>query len=334
MIFVKHLLLVAFISFPFVSIAQRNKQTENKVFNHLDIALTAGTTGLGIELATPLGRMLQLRTGYSFMPEFSPIMTFDIQVGSDPTISQQKFKKLASILEKFTGYEINESIDMKGDPNFHNWSVLVDLFPFKNNKRWHFTAGFYLGSSTIAEAYNTTEDMPSLMAVDIYNNIYDFFIEDRYWDTPIYNDFYLDPNVADIAKEKLQNYGRMGMNMGNYFRDIKDENGNTIHHKGDAYIMTPDENGMVKAKMKVNMFKPYVGFGYGGNLIKNNNNIRISFNCGIMMWGGAPKILTHDGIDLINDVKGTRGKVGCYVDVLEHLKIYPVLNLHLAYRLL
>ena len=48
MIFVKHLLLVAFISFPFVSIAQRNKQTENKVFNHLDIALTAGTTGLGM----------------------------------------------------------------------------------------------------------------------------------------------------------------------------------------------------------------------------------------------------------------------------------------------
>ena len=50
-------------------------------------------------------------------------------------------------------------------------NLLVDVFPFKNNKHWHFTAGFYWGNSTIGKAYNTTEDMPSLVAVGIYNNM-------------------------------------------------------------------------------------------------------------------------------------------------------------------
>lgn len=329
----RHLLFVSCVLASSVAFAQNSKFTENKYFNHLDIALTAGSSGLGFELASPIGNMVQLRTGFSFIPEISPTMSFDIQVGDDPTTSQSKFNKMSSALEKIIGHDIDDQIDMKGDPNFYNWSLLVDVFPFKNNKNWHFTAGFYLGSSTIAESYNTTEDMPSLLAVDIYNNLYDFFVQEKYWDEPIYGDVFIDPGVGDNMKAKLESYGRMGMNMGKYSRDITDANGNVIHKKGDTYVMTPDENSMVRAKMKVNMFKPYIGFGYGGRLIKNYDRAHISFDCGIMMWGGTPSLITHDGTDLIKDVENVRGKVGDYVDVISHLKIYPVLNLRLSYRL-
>jgi hypothetical protein len=222
---------------------------------------------------------------------------------------------------------------MIGDPNFYNWSLLVDVRPFKNNKHWHFTAGFYLGPSTIAHAYNTTEDMPSLLAVGVYNRFYDYFAQERYLDEPLYGDMFMDPEMGDVLKGKLESFGRMGMELGTYRRDIVNEKGEVVHKKGDKYIMTPDENSMVKAELKTNMFKPYVGFGYGGRLIKNNDRAHISFDCGIMIWGGAPSLLTHDGTDLIHDVENVRGNVGDYVDILEHLKIFPTLNLRLSYRL-
>ena len=331
--FAKNVILATLMAASISSFAQDKKYTDNKYFNHLDIALTAGSSGIGIELASPIGNMVQLRTGFSYMPEFRPTMNFGIKIGDSPEENKSKFEQMSSVLEKFIGHKVNNSIDMIGDPNFYNWSLLVDVRPFKNNKHWHFTAGFYLGSSTIAHAYNTTEDMPSLLAVGVYNRFYDYFTQERYWDEPIYGDVFMDPDMGDAVKGKLEGYGRMGMELGTYRRDIYDQEGNLIHKKGDKYIMTPDENSMVKAELKANMFKPYVGFGYGGRLIKNNDRAHISFDCGIMMWGGAPSLITHDGTDLIYDVENVKGNVGDYVDVIEHLKIFPVLNLRLSYRL-
>lgn len=43
--------------------------------------------------------------------------------------------------------------------------------------------------------------------------------------------------------------------------------------------------------MKVNSFRPYLGFGYGGRLFKKKDDFRISFDAGVMFWGGTPQIL-------------------------------------------
>ena len=331
---IRCVLALAFLFSAVTVFAQQEKKiTENKIFNHMDVALTLGTTGIGFELASPVTDWVQLRTGFSFIPKFSPTINFDIQVGDDPATSQSKFEQMSTILEGMLGNEVNNSIDMKGVPNFNNWTFLVDVFPFKSNRHWHFTAGFYLGSSTVANAYNTTEDMPSLIAVDMYNTMYDYFINETYWDEPIYGDMFIDPEVGDALRDKLSSYGRMGVNMGVYNKDIYDENGQIIHHKGDKYLMTPDENSMVKARVVVNKFKPYVGFGYGGLLIKNNDRAKISFDCGVMMWGGTPSLITHDGTDLIKDIDNVPGKVGDYANTISGLKIFPVLNLRLSYRL-
>ena len=240
-------------------------------------------------------------------------MNFGVQVGDNPAESDSKFQRLSGLLEGLTGYQVDNQIDMIGVPTFNNFKLLVDVFPLKDNKQWHVTAGFYIGPSKIAKAYNTTEDMPSLMAVGIYNNMYDRIKAGE----ALFEDTYLPYEM----EEKVLNYGRMGIHVGDYSHDIFDANGQLLHTKGEPYMMEPDGNAMAKASVKVNSFKPYLGIGYGGRLFKNNDNYHIAVDCGLLFWGGTPSIITHDGTDLAKDVENITGKVGDYVDLLKGFKV-------------
>lgn len=327
--------------------AQTSESQEKGFFKHLDASLTMGTTGLGLDVASPMGEYAQLRAGFSFMPHIHYTMSFGVQVGDDPAKSESKFQKLSGYLKQVTGYDVDNSIDMIGVPTFYNFNLLVDIFPFKNNKHWHFTAGFYWGNSQIGKAYNMTEDMTSLMAVGIYNTIYDKIKNGD----PLYEDesrqIYTDNPLIEQA---ILRYGRMGIAVGTYTHDIYgvfprteyDDEGNklheageygVIHHKGDPYMMEPGQDGMAKAWVTANSFKPYVGFGYGGRLIKGNDKLKVSFDCGLMFWGGTPSIVTHDGTDLANDVENIKGKVGDYVDLIKGVKAFPVLNVRFTHTI-
>ena len=291
---------------------------EHNIFQHLDASLTLGTTGIGFDVSSPIGDYVNLRAGFDFMPHFHHNMTFLIEVGDDPSQSASKFARLSGLLEGLTGYKVDNGIDMVGEPTFCNFKLLVDVFPFKNNKKWHVTAGFYYGPSKIAKAYNTTEDMPSLMAVGIYNNLYDKIAAGE----PIFEDTFLPYEM----EEKVLNYGRMGVRVGKYSHDIYDDKGQLIHEKGKTYMMEPDENGMAKASVKVNSFKPYLGIGYGGRLIKKSDKYHVAVDCGLLFWGGTPSIITHDGTDMAKDVENILYRVGDYVDLVKGFKVYPVLN--------
>lgn len=295
---------------------------EHNIFQHLDASVTLGTTGIGIDVASPIGEYVQLRAGFEFMPHIHYKMSFGVEVGDNPSQSASKFERLSAELENLTGYKVDKKVDMIGVPTFYNFKLLVDVFPFKKNKHWHFTTGFYWGNSQMAKAYNTTEDMPSLMAVGIYNKMYEkainmepFFVVD------------VDGNVVSITddlwyqqllQKKFTEYGRMGVRLGNRISD------------GSPYVIEPDENSMVKAKVLVNSFKPYLGFGYGGRLFKNDDRYKISFDCGALFWGGTPSIITHDGTDLAKDVENLRWTVGDYVNFIKGVKVYPVLNVRVT----
>jgi len=324
------------------SLTGRAQTTQKNLFNHLEVGFTIGTTGLGFDFAMPVGNYVRLRTGMSFMPHLEVPMTFGIQVGDDPSTSSSKFSRLSSMLESFTGEPVEDHVDMIGKPKPWNWNVLVDVYPLKNNKHWRVTAGFFLGTSNVAEAFNKTESMPALMAVDIYNNLYDKLHGVSRKDLPLvklfdfgegYEQLYTDPEVLLFLQQKLDAAGRMGMHLGTYSHDIVDQEGNVIHKKGEDYVMEPDENHMVKAEMKVNPFKPYFGLGYDGRLVKGNDKLHISVDAGIMLWGGKPSLITHDGTDLINDVEGVKGKVGDYIDFMSGLTLYPVANVRFSYTI-
>lgn len=318
----KIILLLVVICSGLMSSAQTSESQENGFFKHLDASLTVGSTGLGFDLASPMGEYAQLRAGFSFMPHIHYKMNFEVQVGDDASKSKSKFQTLSGLLKDMTGYQVDNSVDMIGVPTYYNFNLLVDVFPFKNNKHWHFTAGFYWGNSMIGKAYNTTEDMPSLVAVGIYNNMYDKAINYEPFVTINYNGNPIaitdNPEYQDMLYEKFREYGRMGVWIGNHVSD------------GSPYIVEPDENSMVKAEVRVNTFKPYLGFGYGGRLIKGDDRYKISFDCGAMFWGGTPSILTHDGTDLAKDVEGVKWKVGDYVRLIKGVKAFPVLTVRIT----
>jgi hypothetical protein len=316
---------------------------EHNIFQHLDVSVSAGTTGIGIDVASPIGDYVQLRAGYDFMPRFTKNMKFDVMLGDQPARQydsngnriETQFDRLAEMLYDYTGYEVEDHIDMEGTPTMNNFKLLVDVFPFKNNKHWHFTAGFYWGPSQFAEAVNTTEAMTSLLSLGMYNQMYaktegkdpdkDLVELARMPDPNDPDEPYVYYMTADMIRQ-FQSYGRMGFSLGEYAHDVYDKNGNLIHSAGDKYVMEPDDNGMVHVKAKSNAFKPYLGFGYGGRLLKNRDDWKVSFDAGVWFWGGTADLYVHDGTNLTKDVKNIKGQVGDYVDIFKAFKVYPCLS--------
>ncbi|MBP5340418.1 MAG: hypothetical protein J6Z14_14145 [Prevotella sp.] len=345
---------------------------------NLDLSVKAGTPGYGLELSAPMANWLKVRTGFSYLPSFEVPMHFDVMVGDDPKTSHSKFTKLSGLLEGFTGQKVKDEVEMIGKPtNFWNWNLLVDFYPLKNNKHWHVSAGFYLGHSKIAKAYNATESMGALMAVNAYNKMYDKLINDqinavpellyevKIIDLSVLGPEYAssnDPEMLERLQSKFKEVGRMGVNVGNYNHDvyytedvyvglpndegdIYDADGNLInpiiahkagdlmHKAGTPYMLEPDNDGMVKVDMRVNAFKPYLGFGYEGRLLKGDDRWKVGFDAGVMFWGGTPSVITHDGVNLTKDIDGIGGKVGSYIDFISGLKVFPMFSVSITRRL-
>lgn len=328
----------------------------NPLFRHVDVGITAGTLGVGLEVAAPLTNFMDVRTGFTYMPHFEAKMDFGIDVyNQDGTPNVSRRQKMLDMMKQVTGTEVDNEVDMIGEPRFNNFKFLLDIKPFRN-KNWSFTAGFYIGGRNIAKAYNTTEDMPSLFAVSMFNHVWEVYKNSEPW--YVLNDVtvYVWPEIG----ERLNNMGEMGIHVGNYTHDVlysenvynveyevidgvayepgtrivhaANDPNDPLHRAGDPYLMQPDEASMAKARIRVNSFRPYLGFGYGGRLSKRSDNYWVHLECGALFWGGTPQIITHDGTDLSKDVENISGKVGRYVDFFSAFKVFPVLNFRISRR--
>lgn len=351
-------------------------------FKTLEVAVSGGTSGIGIDFASKINPTLQLRAGFSVMPHLVVPLNFDL--GSDvPGLKSSKIDEVCAMFYDFTGYKIDRTVQMDGIATYHNFKLIVDLFPFKN-KKWHVSAGFYWGNSKVGYAENATRSATSLVSVGMYNalydkfkdtdfaalantmlpgytggipnveysgNLYDKMIASRdswaeFWDTgnpdalvtwgningvpSTVPEDYTDEQVKAYATkiemvelvdklDKMKKYGHLGARLG------EDDN-------GKAYILYPDEEAMVKVRAFANAFKPYVGFGYGGT-IDREKRMSLSFDCGVLFWGGSPNVITHDGTSLKYQIHNIPGKVGDLVDIAGKFSVWPILDLRLAYRL-
>ena len=332
--------------------------------NHLDLSVTGGTIGIGFDLAMPIKDQWQVRAGASFMPKFEKRMQFGIEVGDyDPSLSAEqnaersatRFNKLANALGNLAGENISKDVNLVGVPSLNNFKLLVDYFPFKENRHWHVTVGFFWGKATIAEAYNKEADMTSLMAITIYNTMRRSAMAEK----PLINYNGLAVSLPPAFTADIVEYGDMSMVIGEYSHDVyaqqdilwdyteydpitgdelhkegdvRYNKGDLIHKAGDPYHMLPNEENMVKVTAKTNSFRPYVGIGYDTPLTKDKRT-SISFDAGIMFWGGTPEIKTHDGTNILNDLQNLRGTFADRVNSVSNYKVFPVLNLRLTRRL-
>lgn len=294
---------------------------DNNVFNTIEIGANIGTTGLGLELASPMTDWAKLRVGFDWMPPFKIPMSFSMDSYTDGQISDERFDKIQKTMYEMTGMTIDKDVDMESKPTMTTLRVLVDVYPFKNNRHWHFTAGFFYGGNSVGKSLNKMSEMPSLLALNMYDRMYtnitaDDFI-DKIIDEPIFNDIYLDPEIAMEMQEQFLSMGKLGVHVGDY----KD---------GTPYMMMPDKDGTVSAKAIVNRFRPYVGFGYDGALT-SDGKWQVSFDAGVQFWGGTPKVTTHDDT-VLNDLENLRGKVGDYMDLMKAIPVYPTVDFRISYR--
>lgn len=287
------------------------------VFRHLDAGLSLGTGGIGVDLSTNLTRYGRLRLGVDWIPPFTVPMSFSIQSYTDGAINEGNFAKLQKYMKSMTGIDVDDKVDMHGKPSMMQLKFLADFYPVPE-LGLRVTAGFFVGKKRVAKAQNTIWEMPSLLAVNLYNRFYDYFMETDFMETPVFSDFYLDPFVVDEIREDLERSGYLGIHVG----DFKD---------GTPYILHPDSDGMVKANMFVNAFRPYVGIGYTTPFTGNKRFI-FDVDLGMLMWGGSPRIRTHEGVNLTHDVVDIKGRVGSYVRLARQFKVYPMLNFRLSFR--
>ena len=361
--------MVAAVSTSAQSLLPKTQYQAMRPFGFFDVTASAGSSGIGIDVSTPVCNFLKVRAGFAIMPHIDLSTHYHVQVGADyltPEEQASKFQRLAGYLEEFTGYKVDEAVSMERYPTYYNGRLILDVHPFRN-KNWYLSAGLYYGNEDIAKAYNSTDEMATLVAMGIYNKLYDqisaseiltnpdYFLDnsvadmlssipllarfgfDVSPDDPTLGSIYLDPDTRGKqlhdAFQRISDNGRMGIRVGNYARDVVDADGNVIHKQGDPYMMEPDATSMVKGWVKANRLKPYVGFGYSGALKKGDDRWRLGFDCGVLFWGGTPRIMTHDGIDMATDLTDIMGSVKTTVDMVKMLKVLPIGDLRLTYRL-
>lgn len=306
------------------------KMNRHGVFNTIEIAANIGTTGLGLEVASPMTEWAKLRVGFDCMPQFTVPMSFEMQNYVDGKVND-KFDRIQDMMRRLSGMEIDQKVSMESKPTMTTFRLLVDVYPFRNNRHWHFTAGFFVGGNSIGKTINTITEMPSLLGLNMYDRLYagvtsEEFL-DKVYDDPhflydltglqAFDNTYLNPEVAEELQQKMLSFGRLGVHVGD-------------HKDGTPYMMLPDKDGTVSAKAKVNRFRPYLGFGYGGAL-SPDGKWQAAFDAGVQFWGGAPKVTTHDGT-VLNDLVDIRGKVGTYMGLMKAIPVYPTIDFRISYR--
>lgn len=351
------------------------KQTfeKNGILNHIDVGFTAGTTGLGFDIATPLTDWIRLRTGGVFRINSHKKATLDVEVAEGLTQEEQnsRFEKLSTIVESFMSTTPAQTVEMEGTMKMNNFKFLIDIFPFKNNRHWHATVGFFYGNSTLVNGYNTDVSANTLSAISTYNRMYSSALNGHFIDLSS-----LGITIGEQIENKIVNklcswgeitdadgntaYSAYGLSipMGTYAHDITaaqdiyNSNGDLIYHKGDVIHksgetvrVTPDEDDMIRYREHVNRFKPYFGIGYETSISKDKRS-SIAFDAGICCWGGKPKIdinvpvgvdadgkNTYQTVDLVRDVDNVPGKLGEQVKTAKKYWACPELSVKISHRL-
>lgn len=331
-------------------------QAKFDFFNHMDLGVSIGVTGIGANVAMPVGDYVRVRTGFTYMPRFQMKSNFAVETSS-LNVDRNMMRRMKDVMKNFTGVEPQENVDAIMQPTFEDFSFLVGLFPFRNNKHWNVTLGFFAGPSRIGKAVNSESGYPTLVAVNTYNTMYGKAVRgEELFVNPFDESGKQGTENATLPQEllnKMVETGMMGMPMG-CFSD------------GDKAMMIPDANYVAKAEMKVNKFRPYLGLGYTAALSRDGR-YSISVDAGIMLWGGHPSVYVDNvyklksidedeiyyyydtvwqrkedndyeyvsslRIDITRDVQDVKWKVGDMVRIVNHFKCFPMFSISFSRRL-
>lgn len=97
------------------------------------------------------------------------------------------------------------------------------------------------------------------------------------------------------------------------------------------YIVGFDKDGIAKATIKTNAFRPYVGIGFGRSVPRGR--IGVNGDLGVMFWGKPKLYEKQTG----NDLEVTKSDLGSdsnkYFDIMSKIAVWPVLTVRVAGRI-
>ena len=288
--------------------------SKGNTFKHLEVSVTLGTTGLGIDLAAPICDFLQVRLGYDYMLPFKRKFEMPLAGGGEAARQYDeagnrkvtKFNEIADYIYQNSGYDMDDYLQMDAKLTMNNLKLLFDIYPLDFNKHLHVTAGVYFGPQQFAKAEKGAGADVTLSYMASYNNAYE----------------------QAAADDPIKKYGRLDLYPGDYDHDFVRKG--VMYKKGSPYLTQPADDGSVRIQAKSWSVKPYLGIGYTGRLIKSRDDWKVSAALGVMIWGGTPLQQTHDGTDLSTEVCNIKGTMGHSIALVEALKIYPVLSVRFA----
>jgi len=127
------------IALALFSLSAQAQETEYGLFDHLGVGISAGTDGLGFDLAAPITDWVAVRAGMS-ITSFIKYKKNDVKIDSKSST-------------------IKDKVDVEGKLNTNDFKVLFDFYPAKSSS-FHLTAGAFLGSKKAVKIY-TTEPLVS-----------------------------------------------------------------------------------------------------------------------------------------------------------------------------
>lgn len=110
------------------------------IFNHLGINLNAGTTGIGVEAATPITQFVQARAGISVMPGIK------FHVNSEVNATAPD------------GQTYYEDVRLEGSLKRVQGSLVFNVYPFGNRSSFFVAAGAYFGGKDMVKISGHVND--------------------------------------------------------------------------------------------------------------------------------------------------------------------------------
>lgn len=297
-------------------------KSDYKPFRHMQVGLTAGTTGVGFELGTNLCKSLKMRAGFSYFPKVSMKRSYSMTSISDEPLTEEEDNRMERLCLRLGEFINSDRIDpyvaMDHRVNFWNAKLLFDVYPFKK-KNWHFTVGSYFGPKKIGRAINMHDEAPTMMAINVYNGLFDQGDGDP-WYIPSFK-FEGLPSIAIPADvwDMFLYYGRVAVPLGTF-------------SDGTPHYLVPDKDGVMYATITSHIVKPYVGVGYDFSFgLQKRWNFAV--DAGALILGKAPHVHDNMGVCLTHDVHGIGGEVGDLVRMVKGFPVYPNVEFRLSYTI-
>ena len=294
-----------------------NLKQPDGYFNHVDGAFTAGTTGLGFDLAFPLKGWARLRVGGVWRPRGHYSDSYAVRMNN----AEADWGQFSTLVSTFVGVKPEKYIEMEGKSSMNHFKMLVDFFPIKNHRNFHVTIGFYYGTSTIVSATSTSISGNTIAAIKTYNTLRQKVLNGEDIDLSFFG-VNLNSKRLKTVKEsfykKIIEMGEVSIPIG----ERTNENGET-----EVVNATINDKDVIEVEATVNSFKPYIGAGYEIPITKDKRTT-IGIDAGILIWGGKPKVKAFEGLSNVAG-QNTPG----YLRSADKYPVYPEASIRISQRI-